>query len=611
MVPDTKSGGVPAIKRQVARLAGRPALVTLAVYTLLAVWLFGHAWASPTRTWVGNAGDPPKFMWLLRWTPYALAHAMNPFFTHHINSGNGINLLWDTSIPLPSLVLTPVTLIFGPIVAFNVASTAAVALSAWCAYLCFRRYARSHVAAAIGGLLYGFSPYAMAHALGGHLNLSLAFTPPLLLLLLDEILVRQRRRAGVLGVALGGLAAAQLLIGQELLATEALAAIVGVAALVIVFPREVRAHAPFAAQAIGVALGFFLLLAAVPILFALYSSRRPTHGTVWGHEIFSSDVTGFVVPTSLQQFRLSWTMSVASHYTDSCCPADSQSYIGLPLIALLAVTAITRWSNKLVRVITIVAVSMLVFSLGPHLHVNGHVTSIPMPATWLSSVPLIPNMLASRLMLYVYLCAGLLVTIFLDGVWRRDRPAPRGQLEFPGMPQRRFSRSAFAWTAFVVLALAFLFPRIPFPASHATTPSFFSSDAIKAVPDGSVALVAPFARDTDTSEPMLWQAVAGMRFRMPEGYALGPDVTGRFSFLPVPTLLSQLMQTIELGHNPPSMDAALRTELLDELRSKHVKTVIVGPFSQHDHMVQFFTSLLDARPDHIAGVDVWWNVYGR
>jgi hypothetical protein len=562
------------------KLARRPGLVALALYTVLTVWLFGHAWGSPTRTWIGNGGDPPKFMWSLRWTPYALAHAMNPFFTHHINSGHGVNLLWDTSIPLPSAMLTPVTLIFGPVVAFNVASTAAVAISAWCAYLCYRRYAKSHLAAMIGGLLYGFSPYMMAHALGGHLNLSLAFTPPLMLLLLDEILVRQRYRIGYLGAALGGLAAAQLLIGQELLATEVLAVLVGVAALVVVFPREVRAHAPYAAKAVGVALGV----------------------------IFSSDVTGFVIPTSLQQFRLSWTMTVASHYTDSCCPADSQSYIGLPLIALLAITSITRWSNKLVRVVTIVAVAMLVFSLGPHLHVNGHVTSIPMPATWLSKVPLIPNMLASRLMLYVYLCAGLLVTVFLDGTWGGAQKARRGQLELSGMPRRRISRAAFAWTAFVVVALAFVFPRIPFTVSNTSTPSFFSSSAIKAIPEGSVALVAPFARDTDTSEPMLWQAVADMRFRMPEGYALGPDDTGRFSFLPVATPLSELMQTIELGHDPPPMTAQLRADLLNGLRTEHVQTVIIGPFSQHDHMVQSFTALFNAPPDHVGGADVWWNV---
>ena len=70
--------------------------------------------------------------------------------------------------------------------------------SAWCAFLAFRRYVTSQAAAAVGGLLNGFSPYMTAHALG-HPNLILAFFPRLVLLILDE-LIRQQRQ----DVRLGG-----------------------------------------------------------------------------------------------------------------------------------------------------------------------------------------------------------------------------------------------------------------------------------------------------------------------------------------------------------------------------------------------------------------------
>jgi hypothetical protein len=142
-------------------------------------------------------------------------------------------------------------------------------------------------------------------------------------------------------------------------------------------------------------------------------------------------------------------------------------------------------------------------------------------------------------------------------------------------------------------------------------PAFFDSAAVKRVPEGSVALVAPFARDTNTSEPMLWQAVAGMRYRMPEGYATGPDDKGKFSFLPIPTPLSQRMESIQKGMRPPPLTKTVRAQLLDEIRRDRVATVIVGPFPEYEPMVAFFTRLLGRPPETVKGVDVWWNVGRR
>ena len=56
------------------------------------------------------------------------------------------------------LLLSPLTLVFGPVLTLNVLLTLAYGLSAWSAYLAIHRYVPSHTAAACGGLVYGFSP---------------------------------------------------------------------------------------------------------------------------------------------------------------------------------------------------------------------------------------------------------------------------------------------------------------------------------------------------------------------------------------------------------------------------------------------------------------------
>src|ERR1700737_3147216 len=136
---------------------------------------------------------------------------------------------------LIGVVLAPLTLTLGAVFAYNVAETLGLALSALAGFVMVRRYVQATdtigtIAALIGGALYGFSPYMAAHALG-HPPLVTVFTPPLMLLLVDDLFVRQTRRATRYGVALGLLAAVQLLLWEELLLAEALVGAVGIAVL--------------------------------------------------------------------------------------------------------------------------------------------------------------------------------------------------------------------------------------------------------------------------------------------------------------------------------------------------------------------------------------------
>jgi hypothetical protein len=194
-----------------------PALGTLLVFLVLAFWHFRSTWAAPREATIGGHGDPWLFVWFLKWDQLALAQAHSPLLSHDLNVPAGVNLMWNTSVILPGVLFAGVTATLGPVFTYNLLVTLALPLSAWAAYLVFRRYVTNQLAAGVGGLVYGFSPYMLAHAMG-HLHLILAITPPLMLALLDEILVRQRASALWLGVALGALAAAQLLTAEELLA---------------------------------------------------------------------------------------------------------------------------------------------------------------------------------------------------------------------------------------------------------------------------------------------------------------------------------------------------------------------------------------------------------
>ena len=57
-------------------------------------------------------------------------------------------------------------------------------------------------------------------------------------------------------------------------------------------------------------------------------------------------------------------------------------------------------------------------------------------------------------------------------------------------------------------------------------PSYFTSDAVERIPEGSVALLAPWTTDARNDEPQVWQVMSDFRFKMPSGYAYLPGDDG-------------------------------------------------------------------------------------
>src|SRR5438309_1742433 len=145
----------------------------LAVFVVLAVLLFASTWRHPSAAWIGDARDPHLFMWYLGWVPSQVVSGHSPLFTTYLDYPSGANLMWNTSIFVPAMLLWPVTAALGPVVSYNVLVTAAVALSAWCAFLAVRRLVANDLFAGAAGLLYGFSPYMVGQS-AGHPHVTLA-----------------------------------------------------------------------------------------------------------------------------------------------------------------------------------------------------------------------------------------------------------------------------------------------------------------------------------------------------------------------------------------------------------------------------------------------------
>jgi hypothetical protein len=181
-------------------------------------------------------------VWALQWPAFAISHGQNPFYSHYLIAPQGSNLTWTISTS-PGILLAPFVSLLGPVVVYNLMATLSLALSAWCAQLAIYRLVPSRFPAFVGGLLFGFSPYMMGHA-WGHVSITLAFFPPLMLILLHEMFVRQRWRWWATGGLAGLLLTLQYVTFIETILITAIAAVLALVIVAVQYPRASSPRTP-------------------------------------------------------------------------------------------------------------------------------------------------------------------------------------------------------------------------------------------------------------------------------------------------------------------------------------------------------------------------------
>jgi hypothetical protein len=562
--------------------AGRTQLLVLLAFLGLAVLLLGATWVSPTtRTLGGGVGDPAIFTWSLRWVPFAIGRRISPLFSDYLNYPDGINLMWNTWVPLPGLLLSPLTLAFGPVLSFNLLVTLAYGLSAWSAYLAIRRYVPNHGVAAVGGLVYGFSPAMVAHS--HHLNLILIFLLPWLLVLVEEIVVHQDRSPVWLGVALGLAGAAQALIGVELLAGALIVGGLLLVALVAMQAPLAPGQVRYATAAFAVGLVVFGALVAVPLKEQITGSGR-VGGDLTEEVRGSSDLLAVVTPSRLSAIAPGAAVRLGDRFAGS-----KEAYLGVPLLLVVAVLLVLQ-RTRLVGICAVMLLVCMVLSLGARLRVGGHPTPVVLPWAAIESLPLLRNMVPARFALFTALFAGLLVAVALDGLW------------WAGGWWRRALAVAVA-----LVVLAFLVPAPLQSIPVVATPRFFTTSAVAALPRDGVALLVPFPQKGRANRAMLWQAEAGMWFKMPGGYfvAQGPD--GAALREAPPSTTSRILIQLQRGGRAPELTPALRRELAQDFARWRVRSVVLGPMPHRQAMAGFLSDLLGRAPERVAGVELWGN----
>ena len=600
-----------------------PALICLAIYLVLATLLYsGSSWLSSTRITGCACGDQAQEVWFLAWPPFALAHGHNLFFSAWIDYPTGMNLSVNTSMPLLGIVGAPITRLFGPVATYNVLLRLGFALSAFSLCLVLRRWTDWWPAAFFGGLTYGFSAYMVGQGLG-HLNLVFVPFPPLMLLVLHEIVVRRRWSVWRSGGALGLLATAQFLISPEILLSTAVAGSVAIALAALARRREVVAAFGHAARGLAWAFVIAVLLLAYPTWMALFGPQHvvgpPNPLAILA--LYPGDALGTVVPTVLERMAPAHLIAVGSSLTGGSL-SENGMYLGLPLLVTVVAFVVAFRRRSILVLSAAVAVCTWILSLGAHLTVDRHVTTVPLPFDALLHVPVLQDMLPVRFSLLTALFTGAVLALGLDMLRHRMATGPRLPPSLPtGSPIGMAAGgsvlgSVVALVLGCIVALSLL-PRSAYGTVATEVPPFFTGDAVQRIPAGSTVLTYPYPAGPQL-QGMLDQAVARMRYKITGAYGFVPDATGHSTFGPPvlpPAQVQMLFYSAFLGGaykaaNLPSKATAVPA-IRTYLAEYNVSTVIFYDVGADPSLVLRYMTAAIGPPTTDHGTTGWFEVPAR
>jgi hypothetical protein len=412
-------------------LASRPLarhLILIAVYLIAGIAL---TW--PDATYLTNGHLPAVrdiagYVWDLWWTAHQVAHLGNPWFTSKMAAPVGIQLGYDTTMPLAGLIMTPVTLIFGPAASYSLLT---IVLPGLLCYVMFRaaRLWLNGPGAVAAGAFFGLSSM-MAWQEWFHLNIALGalFLPMTL-----EAAVRFRRRSGLRqGVVLGVVLGASLLVNQE---STVMAGLLAIAALVPwlvtrVDAARIRALAAGAVVAVLVASPQLAVMAQQALGGGASVSAAKLAST---YDSYGAGLPGLFAPSPQVGHYGLHTVASAYQYRSY---AEAIATFGLVLTVLAVFGLVVGWRRRSTWLLGLLWLGGAVLALGPTLVIgtrayvplgvtwDGTKVSLIMPYTWLVHVPGLSALReADRLALLGLVGAAVLAGGAIDWILRHARHA--------------------------------------------------------------------------------------------------------------------------------------------------------------------------------------------
>jgi hypothetical protein len=390
--PDGIPGPPPPWHRRFRRHPLAPHLLLLAGYLVT-----GLAVTWPRVTYLAgrlpSLRDAGSYVWDFWWVARQVSHLSSPWSTRYLAAPVGSDLGYHTLMPLPGLLLTPVTLAFGPSLSYNLLSILCPGLLCYVMYRAARLWLPTQLGAIVAGGFFGLSAILTWRS-WYELNLALGalFLPMAL-----EAAVRLTRRPGRRQAVILG-----AVMGTAILTDQESAVLAGIVAGLVLVPWLAR-H-PTAARLRATALAAVTgLIVASPQLIVMVQQAAANRNPASRAGLL--DVNYVHSGASLQQMFAPSPRVADYGLTGLSRVAYQGPYtivittFGVVLTALALFGIVVSWRRRHARSLALLWLACVALSLGSVVWVGDHQyvplaemvhgvrLSMIMPFTWFTRLP--------------------------------------------------------------------------------------------------------------------------------------------------------------------------------------------------------------------------------
>jgi hypothetical protein len=401
-------------------------------------------------THIPGSGDAPMFLWELWWFKHAMLDLHKSPLVTDLLFYPLTNVPTQWWSPYNEFLTMPFQAVLGPVLLYNLLFFATFILSGYCTYLLVLRSVKRRDLAFVGGLIFAFCSYREVWGLQ-HLHLLTTQFLPLAILLLIGCLRRptiQRGIAAGVGVALVALAVpyyvAYFLLPLGLIAVPYL----------VITQRHVLCRPSFLKAMAAAAITATLCSGPFYISYLQIDPEMKELIKNVGQSayFFSADLLSWVLPSPKHPFWGRYTADLFRRFTTTIATETTLFFGFLPPILAVA-SLFMKWPGRReVRFWQAMALTTLVLSFGPVLHLIGRPVFEWMPYRLLMAIPGFDAFrVPSRIGIGTVLAATVLAMMVVERWMHR-------------YPRWRWPTLLGAWSAALLINMVFVFP-------YATSPT--------------------------------------------------------------------------------------------------------------------------------------------
>jgi hypothetical protein len=349
----------------------------------------------PLATYLGGRlpgiHDPASYVWSLWWVAHQVSHLSNPWFTSQMAAPVGVQLGYDTLMPLLGVLMLPVTMLAGPVLSYNLLIVLLPGVACYLMYRVARLWIDSEPGAIAAGALFGLSTM-LTWQDWYHLNIAAG---SLFLPLALEASVRLHRHPTTRrAVGLG------LILGLAVYVNQESAIMAGILALLALVPWAV-AHRSLDTLRKLIFVLMVSVVIAIPQFIAMVvqashgGATSPPRQLANSYVVFGAGVPTLVSPSpQLSRWGLG-ALSAGYRFALS----EGMPTFGFTLTVLALAGLVISWRRRNARLLALLWVGTAALAMGSALQVGTHIykplaitlggvrVSAIMPFTWLVQVP--------------------------------------------------------------------------------------------------------------------------------------------------------------------------------------------------------------------------------